>query len=229
MSTLKFSEGLNPLPKKEGEAQTQQKALQKKAIGRKPLGPTGSHFAAHLQRLAPQRRLAAGAQTQRIVPLLKPLPREAKRSGSANCFAWRKTRIHIWENIGTFKVPLKRMKLEAASVPITICSFGLHFHCWFDKGTLSLTYGHGSKPRLAPSERFNPTTKIGPKMGGEFTYPKKAPLVLNHGHMSVTESLCQTNSGNANQMSKLVIGTEAASSFILSKGTLNVPMFSKVR
>ena len=30
--------------------------------------------------------------------------------------------------------------------------------------------GHGSKPRT-PSEHPNPTTKIGSKIGGEFTYP----------------------------------------------------------
>ena len=42
-------------------------------------------------------------------------------------------------------------------------------------------YGHGSTPQsLSPSEHPNPTTK----MGGEFTYPKMEPLVLNHGQMS---------------------------------------------
>ena len=34
----------------------------------------------------------------------------------------------------------------------------------------ALGYGHGSKSRT--SEHPNPTTKIGSKMGGEFTYPK---------------------------------------------------------
>ena len=34
-----------------------------------------------------------------------------------------------------------------------------------------------------PSEHPNPTTKIGSKMGGEFTYPKMAPLVLTHSHI----------------------------------------------
>ena len=39
-----------------------------------------------------------------------------------------------------------------------------------------LPTGHGSKARLAPSEHPNPTTKIGSKMGGEFTYqPKRDP------------------------------------------------------
>ena len=35
------------------------------------------------------------------------------------------------------------------------------------------THGHGSKSRLAPSEPPNPTTKIGSKMGGEFTQSPK--------------------------------------------------------
>ena len=34
-----------------------------------------------------------------------------------------------------------------------------------------------------PSENPNPTTKIGSKMGGEFTYPKMIQLVLNHGNI----------------------------------------------
>ena len=33
-------------------------------------------------------------------------------------------------------------------------------------------YGHESKHRLSPSEHPNPTTRIGFKMGGEFTYPR---------------------------------------------------------
>ena len=34
-------------------------------------------------------------------------------------------------------------------------------------------HGHGSKAKFrTPSEHPKPTTKIGPKMGGEFTYPK---------------------------------------------------------
>ena len=37
-------------------------------------------------------------------------------------------------------------------------------------------YGNGSKSHT-PSEHPNPTTKIGSKMGGEFTYPM-IPLVL---------------------------------------------------
>ena len=44
----------------------------------------------------------------------------------------------------------------------------------------------GQNPnRLAPSERPHPTTKIGSKMGGEFTYPKMVPLVLAHSHMAL--------------------------------------------
>ena len=40
----------------------------------------------------------------------------------------------------------------------------------------------GQNPnRLAPSEHLNPTTKIGSRMGGEFTNPqKRIPLVLTH-------------------------------------------------
>ena len=37
--------------------------------------------------------------------------------------------------------------------------------------------------RLAPSEHANPTTKIGSKMGDEFTYPKMVPVVSTHGHL----------------------------------------------
>ena len=36
---------------------------------------------------------------------------------------------------------------------------------------LGKQYGHGSKSGT-PSEHPNPTTQIGSKMGGEFTYPK---------------------------------------------------------
>ena len=35
----------------------------------------------------------------------------------------------------------------------------------------------GQKPNRTPGEHTNPTTKIGSKMGGEFTYPKIVPLV----------------------------------------------------
>ena len=35
------------------------------------------------------------------------------------------------------------------------------------------------------SEHPNPTTKIGSKMGGELTYPKMVPLILNHCHLDV--------------------------------------------
>ena len=47
-------------------------------------------------------------------------------------------------------------------------------------------YGHmamGQKPNRTPSEHPNPTTKIGSKMGGEFTYPRMVPLVLTHSHI----------------------------------------------
>ena len=37
--------------------------------------------------------------------------------------------------------------------------------------------------------RFNPTTKIGSTMGGEFTYPKMVPLVLTHSHMGRASKL----------------------------------------
>ena len=39
------------------------------------------------------------------------------------------------------------------------------------------------KIKIALSEHPNPTSKIGSKMGGEFTYPKMVPLVLTHSHM----------------------------------------------
>ena len=42
------------------------------------------------------------------------------------------------------------------------------------------------KVQLVPpvNIRFNPTTKIGPKMGGEFTYPKKLkPNGFDHSQM----------------------------------------------
>ena len=43
-----------------------------------------------------------------------------------------------------------------------------------------------SKPeaRSPVNIRFNPTTKIGSKMGGEFTYSRIVPLVLTHSQMS---------------------------------------------
>ena len=43
----------------------------------------------------------------------------------------------------------------------------------------------GQNPNRTPSEHPNPTTKIGCKMGGEFTYPKMVPLVLTHSQMFV--------------------------------------------
>ena len=64
----------------------------------------------------------------------------------------------------------------------------------------------GQNPnRLAPSEHPNPTTKIGSKMGGEFTYPKMVPLVLTHSHMAVAHKagipkwLARSISGNMDQ------------------------------
>ena len=42
----------------------------------------------------------------------------------------------------------------------------------------------GQNPNRTPSEHFNPTTRIGSKMGGEFTYPKMVPLVLTHGQVT---------------------------------------------
>ena len=41
-----------------------------------------------------------------------------------------------------------------------------------------------SKPVISLRTSTNPTTKIGSEMGGEFTYPKMVPLVLNHGQMT---------------------------------------------
>ena len=41
----------------------------------------------------------------------------------------------------------------------------------------------GQNPNRGPSEHPNPTTKIGSKMGAEFTYPKMVPLVLTHSHI----------------------------------------------
>ena len=40
------------------------------------------------------------------------------------------------------------------------------------------------KPNCTPSEHPNPTTKIGSKIGGEFTYPKMVPLVLTHSQIT---------------------------------------------
>ena len=43
--------------------------------------------------------------------------------------------------------------------------------------------GMGQNPNRTPSEHPNPTTKLGSKMGGEFTsQPKWIPLVLTHSH-----------------------------------------------
>ena len=41
----------------------------------------------------------------------------------------------------------------------------------------------GQHHRLAPKHPFNPTAKIGPKMGDEFSYPKMVPLVLTHSYI----------------------------------------------
>ena len=44
-----------------------------------------------------------------------------------------------------------------------------------------LTHGHGSKPRTPSVHiRFNPTTEIGSKMGGGFTY---STLGFDHSHI----------------------------------------------
>ena len=55
------------------------------------------------------------------------------------------------------------------------------------KGILQLriaSNGHGPKPKARTvREHPNPTTKIGSKMGGEFTYPKMVPLVLTHSQI----------------------------------------------
>ena len=60
----------------------------------------------------------------------------------------------------------------------------------------------GSKSRLPPSEHPNPP-KIGSKMGGEFTYPKMAPLVLTHSHMfGQTKREQESEHGCANQFSR---------------------------
>ena len=46
-------------------------------------------------------------------------------------------------------------------------------------------YGDRSKPKSCPQWTSDSIpTKVGSKMGGEFTYPKMVPLVLNHCHMS---------------------------------------------
>ena len=39
-------------------------------------------------------------------------------------------------------------------------------------GTGQMASGHGSKSKSYPREHPNPTTKIGSKLGGAFTYPK---------------------------------------------------------
>ena len=54
-----------------------------------------------------------------------------------------------------------------------------------------LSYGHGSKSRLAPSEHQPIPTKMGSKMGGEFTCPKMVPLVLTHSHICLSQALSQ--------------------------------------
>ena len=41
----------------------------------------------------------------------------------------------------------------------------------------------GQNPNRTPSEHPSPTTKIGPKTGGEFTYCKTVALVLTHSHI----------------------------------------------
>ena len=46
----------------------------------------------------------------------------------------------------------------------------------------------GQQPNRTPSEHHNPT-KVGSKMGGEFTYPKTAPLVLTHSQLTCWSSV----------------------------------------
>ena len=58
-------------------------------------------------------------------------------------------------------------------------------HLGVPGGELSLEGAMGQKPKPAPPVdiRFNPTTKIGSKIG-EFTYPKIGiPLALTHSHL----------------------------------------------
>ena len=50
-----------------------------------------------------------------------------------------------------------------------------------------LRLSDGSKSGLILSEHPNPTTKIGSKMGGEFTYPKLVPLVLTHNQIEPSD------------------------------------------
>ena len=57
---------------------------------------------------------------------------------------------------------------------------------WQITGTPRGQHGHGSKSK-SYSEHPNPITKIGPKMGGEFTYPPKWDPKTgfdNHSHLS---------------------------------------------
>ena len=46
-------------------------------------------------------------------------------------------------------------------------------------------HGHGQKQNRTPSEHPNPNTKMGSKMGGEFTYPRMGSQngVDNHSHI----------------------------------------------
>ena len=59
-------------------------------------------------------------------------------------------------------------------IPPTHFSGGSHI-----KNYHRTPYGHGSKPRLSPSEHPNPTTQIGSRMGGAPT-PKCNPINFDH-------------------------------------------------
>ena len=62
---------------------------------------------------------------------------------------------------------------------------------WFPKKERKSKYAMGQSPKPVPpvNIRFNPTTKIGSKMGGEFAYPKMVPLVLTHSQLLLCYAL----------------------------------------
>ena len=59
-----------------------------------------------------------------------------------------------------------------------------------DIGRICVSYGYGSKSKIVPpvNIRFNPTTKIGTKMGGAFTYPALPPINMEP-HQSPLSSM----------------------------------------
>ena len=63
----------------------------------------------------------------------------------------------------------------------------MHFAKQGLRGNDAHSFGHGQNPivdfSLPVNIRFNPTTQIGSKMGGEFTYPKMVTLGLTHCHL----------------------------------------------